>query len=116
MFEPDGKLLHKVPRGRRSFRYFVRRCYAEGRSKAILADLVSQRDALKTERDYVLRTLTTGVLIGLADPIQRLDFAGPARASAIVIGLGATVCGYATIKFRRKSAERLRPPSLKTAQ
>ena len=55
VFDPDGKLLHKVPRGRRSLRYFVRRCYAEGRSKAILADLVSQHDALKTERDYALR-------------------------------------------------------------
>jgi hypothetical protein len=116
VFEPDGKLLHKVARARRWFRYFVRRCYAEGRSKAILTDLVSQRDALKTERDYVLRTLTTGVLIGLADPIRRLDFAGPARAGAIVIGLGATVCGYATIKFRRKSAEGQKSPHLKTAE
>jgi GT2 family glycosyltransferase len=116
VFEPDGKLLHKVARARRSFRYFVRRCYAEGRSKAILTDLVSQRDALKTERDYVLRTLTTGVLIGLADPIRRLDFAGPARAGAIVIGLGATVCGYATIKFRRKWAGRQGSPRVKTAE
>jgi hypothetical protein len=97
-------------------RYFVRRCYAEGRSKAILADLVSQRNALDTERDYVLRTLTTGVLIGLADPARRLDFAGPARAGAIVIGLGAAVCGYATTKFRRKSADRQGPPRLKTAE
>jgi glucosyl-dolichyl phosphate glucuronosyltransferase len=112
VFEPDGKLLHKVARARRSFRYFVRRCYAEGRSKAILADLVSQRDALKTERDYVLRTLTTGVLIGLADPIRRLDFAGPARAGAIVIGLGATVWGYATIKVPAKIGRRQESPAL----
>lgn len=116
VFEPDGKVLHKVPRGRRCLRYFVRRCYAEGRSKAILAELVPQRDALKTERDYVLRTLTSGILIGLADPVRRLDFAGPARAGAIVIGLGATVWGYAAVKFRRKSAGRQGSRRLKTAE
>ena len=116
VFEPDGKVLHKVARGRRSLRYFVRRCYAEGRSKAILADLASQHNALDTERDYVLRILTTGVLIGLADPVRRLDLAGPVRAGAIVIGLGAAVWGYASSKFRQKSAEQPGSPRLKTAE
>jgi glucosyl-dolichyl phosphate glucuronosyltransferase len=101
-FVPDGKTLHKVPHQRRSLRYFVRRCYAEGCSKAILADLVPQRDALDTERNYVLRTLTSGILIGLIEPVWRLDPAGPARSGAIILGLGATVWGYAITKFRRK--------------
>ena len=116
VFEPDGKVLHKVPRARRCLRYFVRRCYAEGHSKAILADLASQHNALDTERSYVLRILTTGVLIGLADPVRRLDFAGPARAGAIVIGLGAALWGYATTKFRQKSAGRQGSSRLKTAE
>ena len=56
------------------------------------------------------------LMIGLADPVRRLDFAGPGRAGAIVIGLGTGVWGYGTIKFRRKSAERQGPPRLKAAE
>jgi glucosyl-dolichyl phosphate glucuronosyltransferase len=102
LYVPEGRALHKVPRWRRSLRYLLRRCYAEGRSKAILADLVEQRDALDTERDYVLRTLTSGVLIGLVDPLRRLDFAGPARAGAIILAFGVTAWGYAITKLQKK--------------
>jgi glycosyltransferase involved in cell wall biosynthesis len=99
---PTARALHKVPRTRRTWRYFVRRCYAEGISKARLMVLVQQTGALSTEWSYVLRTLTSGVLIGLADPIRRGDLAGPARAAAIVVGLGATVWGYLRAKIEQR--------------
>ena len=105
LFVPEGKALHKVPRRRQTLRYFVRRCYAEGCSKAILSDLVSQRDALDTERSYVVRTLTSGVWRGLADTVLRADLAGLARAAAIIIGLGATVCGFLYGKLRQTPRE-----------
>jgi GT2 family glycosyltransferase len=101
LFIPEGKALHTVPRRRQTLRYFVRRCYAEGYSKAILANLVSRRDALDTERGYVLRTLTSGVLRGLSDTVLRADPAGLARATAIIIGLGTTVCGFVYGKLRQ---------------
>jgi glucosyl-dolichyl phosphate glucuronosyltransferase len=116
LFVPEGKALHKVPRRRQTLRYFIRRCYAEGCSKAILAGLVSQRDALDTERGYVLRTLTSGVLRGLSDTVLRADPAGLARAAAIIIGLGATVYGFLYAKFCQAQARPQQAEALGAAE
>ena len=101
---PEAVVRHKIPAARLTWRYFRRRCYAEGQSKAFLAQLVQRRGALGTERDYVLRTLSRGVARGVADSILRLDPSGVARAASIVLGLGATVVGYASRAVRERRA------------
>ncbi len=87
-------IWHKVPASRLSLRYFCLRTYAEGLSKAYLAALVAQAGALNTERSYVLRVLTRGILRNLGAAFTRLDPHGLARAGMIVLGLTCAVVGF----------------------
>lgn len=93
-------VAHLVPRGRQTVRYFVSRCYHEGRSKAVLARLVGTQQGLAAERAYTTRTLPVGVLRHLA-AVARGDLAGLARAALIVLGLGTTGVGYLSAARRR---------------
>lgn len=113
---PDARVRHKVPATRLTWRYFRRRCFAEGQSKAYIANLVRRRSALDTERDYVLRTLASGVLRGIADTALRFDPGGVARASAILFGLAATACGYLEGKLRRRRVAASEPLRGKVAE
>jgi len=89
---------HYVPDTRCTFGYFIRRCYAEGISKAMVTANVGSGDGLSSERSYVTRTLPLGVARGLAG-LTRGRFAGLGRAGAIVAGLGATTFGFVSAKF-----------------
>lgn len=90
---PDAEVEHLVSPDRTRWRYFRRRCWAEGLSKAIVSRRVGSEAALERERSYVSRTLPTGVGRGLADAF-RGDRSGVARSGAIVVGLMITVAGY----------------------
>ena len=94
VYEPQARVVHKVPSGRARLRYFASRCYAEGRSKAIVARLTGAGDALSSERSYTTRVLPRGVLRGVADAIVRGEPSGIARAGAIVAGLAVTTVGF----------------------
>lgn len=93
LFEPDATIFHAVPVDRGRWSYFVRRCYYEGRSKAIVAQRAGAESALASERSYVARTLPSGVLRG-ARRAASGDLAGLAESCAIVAGLLATCVGY----------------------
>jgi glycosyltransferase involved in cell wall biosynthesis len=95
LFDPAPAVEHCVPPERGELRYFITRCFAEGRSKAALAQLVGTQSGLSSERSYVRRTLPLGVLRGLGDAL-RGDFAGLGRAGAIVTGLATTTAAYVT--------------------
>lgn len=90
---PDAKVDHRVSRDRTRWRYFRRRCWAEGISKAVVSQSVGRQAALESERTYVMRTLPSGVWHGLTDAF-RGDRSGIARSGAIVIGLTITAAGY----------------------
>lgn len=94
LYDPEAQVDHTVPRTRASFRYFMSRCAAEGKSKAMLAGLVGTQSGLSDERRYVRRTLPMGVLVGIKSAVGG-DLAGLARAGAIVVGLAATLGAYA---------------------
>ncbi len=94
IYEPDAVLDHHLPHNRETFSYFVRRCYGEGRSKALLSHMVSASSALESELSYALRTLPMGVLRNLRDAFLKLDYGGLQRACVIVLGLGITGVGY----------------------
>ena len=93
VYDPRATVDHLVPRGRSRLRYFVSRCVAEGRSKAVLARMVGGGDGLASEREYTRRTLPAGLLRGLRDAL-RGDPGGLGRAAAIPLGLATTACGY----------------------
>jgi GT2 family glycosyltransferase len=91
---PAARVRHAVPASRARLRYFCRRCYAEGLSKARLTRLVGAADGLSSERRYVARVLPRGVVEGLADTLLRRKPGGAARAGAILLGLVVTGAGY----------------------
>lgn len=93
LFVPDAVVHHRVSQSRRGPRYFLHRCYSEGKSKAIVARLVGQADGLSSERSYAFRTLPVGFARNLAD-VAGGKFAGAGRASAIAIGFATTTLGY----------------------
>jgi GT2 family glycosyltransferase len=94
VYDPATRVGHRVGRERTRVGYFVARCHAEGLSKAEVARRCGRRLALESERSYARRALPAGVRDGFA-AFLRGELAGLARASAIVLGLTATVAGYA---------------------
>lgn len=94
MYEPRAVVLHRVPRQRLTWRYFRSRCYAEGRSKAVVARLVGAGDGLASERTYTLKVLPSGAFRALRHGLSHADVGGGARALAIGAGLAMTSLGY----------------------
>jgi GT2 family glycosyltransferase len=90
---PSAVVDHRVGPERATVTYFVRRCFAEGISKAAVAARVGATDGSSVERRYVSRVLPGGVLVGLRRSV-RGEIAGLARAGLIVLGLGVTTVGY----------------------
>ncbi|MBB3750251.1 glycosyltransferase involved in cell wall biosynthesis [Mycolicibacterium sp. BK634] len=97
LFDPDIRVDHHVSEDRTTLRYFVRRCYHEGLSKAVVTDLAGAADGLSSERSYVSRVLPMAV----ARELISLTPDGLARASAILLGLAATTVGFVRAKIVR---------------
>lgn len=117
--EPRAVVHHRVTAARRSPSYFVRRCYWEGYSKAVVAASVGAGDALAAERSYTTRTLPVAFLRGVAEAIRGRP-AGLARSTAVVAGLLVTAAGYArgrvTLRTPRAGGRRsAAPPRSRTA-
>jgi len=104
---PRAMVHHHVGVERTKVRYFLRRCYSEGVSKAAVAQRAGSEQALASERTYVRSTLPRGVWGGLRAGLGG-DLGGFARSVMIVVGLLTTTAGYLSPKARishRKSAE-----------
>jgi len=86
-YEPASCVRHHVPAPRTTAGYFLRRCYAEGVSKALVSQSVGRDAALASERAYVTRTLPLGVLRGLTGRQT-----GSVRRAAM-IGAGCAMAG-----------------------
>ncbi|MEV0191022.1 glycosyltransferase family 2 protein [Kitasatospora purpeofusca] len=87
--QPAAVVRQHVPPARTGWRYFSSRCWAEGRSKAVVARHVGARSALSSERRYVRRTLPLAVLRAVRQ--GRLRAAGALGAGACL-----AAAGYAT--------------------
>ncbi len=114
LYEPTAVVHHRVPAERVSWSYFRRRCYGEGRSKALVTALVGSGPGLAAERSYVARVLPRGFCQGLGDAI-RGDLLGFVRATRIAAGLSFTTAGYASGRWAAARASRRaaeRQPSL----
>jgi glucosyl-dolichyl phosphate glucuronosyltransferase len=92
--EPRARVNHKVPAHRATWHYYRMRCYAEGLSKAVVANYVGTGDGLASERRYTLRILPLGILRGIKDSFSEGNPSGLLRASAIAAGLTITSLGY----------------------
>ena len=87
VFEPAAQVDHRVSADRVHWAYLLRRCWAEGLSKAAVAQLVGSDDALSTERTYVATVLPAAV----GRELRARRFAS---AVAIVVALAWTAAGY----------------------
>lgn len=94
LYEPSAAVRHSVPEARLSWRYFRSRCFAEGLSKALVAERVGSDRALASERTYALKVLPVGVVNGLRGAF-RGEPGAALRAMAIAAGLAITTAGYA---------------------
>ena len=72
LYDPAMSVHHQVTAERAGWRYFRKRCLAEGRSKTQVVNAVGALDGLSSEQRYVMRVLPAGVLRGLTDLRQRL--------------------------------------------
>ena len=81
------RVSHHVPAERATLRYFTRRCYQEGRSKAALSRISGRQAALSSERNYTTRILTSGAWRARGNPRRLL---------ALIAGFLYTATGFAT--------------------
>jgi len=91
VYDPGIRVHHYVALERITSRYFYRRCYHEGRSKAVMSRLVGAADGLRSERVYTRTVLPTAVLRSLMNPRN----GGIRRGAAVIAGLAVTATGYA---------------------
>ena len=92
LYDPAAGVRHLVTAERTTWSYFRRRCYSEGRSKAVVAHLAGTESGLSAEREYTRSTLPRGVARELRGVVA--DPAGLLRAATIVAGLTVTATGY----------------------
>lgn len=104
MFEPGARVIHQVTPQRTRVSYFVRRCIAEGRSKAIISVLVGLDSGLASERTYTTRVLPAGVLRNLAAAVRGRDARPLGRAAMIVAGLALTIFGFGAQQVERRKS------------
>ena len=94
LYRPAAQVAHHVTEERLTLRYFVQRCFAEGRSKALVSRAVGRQDSLSSEWDYTLRVLPHGVKRSISEALTQRDPAALGRAGGILFGLATTVAGY----------------------
>jgi GT2 family glycosyltransferase len=101
MYVPEAVVEHDVPVERSTFRFLIRRCYAEGRGKVQMARLLDGSKSLGAERSYLSRTLPRAVLRDVTGAVRVRDGGRPprrshaARAGTVVAALAAAAAGGA---------------------
>jgi hypothetical protein len=106
MYVPDAVIDHPVPADKATFRYFVTRCYNEGRGKVEMARLNHGKESLDSESAYLRRTLPAGVGRGLADTVRGRGLANTAKAATIVLGMACAAWGgfVETVRGRKPAS------------
>jgi hypothetical protein len=76
------------------WKYFRRRCAAEGRSKAMVSRRLGATDALRSERAHVRGAIADAVRRDVAGALRQRDGDGARRALCSLYGLAAASAGY----------------------
>jgi hypothetical protein len=114
-YVPSVAVDHHVGKERLSFRYFVRRCWYEGLSKAVVVRLAGASAGLERERRQVAVVIPAALVRELGS-CARGDAAGFVRMTATVAGLAATAAGYFIGRARLAVHRRARPQSTRIAR
>lgn len=103
----DAVVDHHVPAARHRFRYFLKRCVAEGITKVLVTEHVGRDDGLSSERPYITRTLPRGIAREMRSTLSGSGRAGgsrwdgPRRSGAMVSGVLFAGLGYARGRMAR---------------
>ena len=92
---PESRVTHYVTADRATWRYFRRRCWSEGLSKALVRQRVGSQAALASERRYTVETLIPALARDLNEALHG-RFRSLLRAGALAAGLAITSIGYAS--------------------
>jgi GT2 family glycosyltransferase len=107
---PDAVVLHEVSAERRTWSFFLRRCWAEGRGKHALWVLTAPGSrALAEETGFVRSVLSRGLSRNLAT-VTRGDVSGLGRAAAVVLGTAAAGAGFAVAGIQESFRNRWASP------
>ena len=110
MYVPDAAVDHHVAAERLSPGYFLRRCWHEGLSKAVVVRLAGSSAGLARERRHVAAVIPKA----FARDLGRAATGHPdgfLRATALLGGLAATVAGYLTGRARFGAGSQARRPA-----
>jgi hypothetical protein len=110
LYEPASAVGHWVPAQRATLRYFLRRCYAEGKGKAQLAVMDGTTNSTSAERSYTMRVLPGAVGRGLRDAATG-DWSGALRSAAIVGGFCIAAAGFAVGCLAAAASRRATSPA-----
>lgn len=98
-YTPDAVVDHYVSQDRVEFRYFVRRCWHEGQSKAVVVELGGTSAGLRSERRHTV--------VAIPAEIRRdVRAASSGQAAAVgrivvaICGLTVAATGYLTERLR----------------
>lgn len=94
LYDPLAEVAHTVPANRCTFRFFLRRCWNEGRGKAALARFVGAEISMSSERTYATQVLPAAFWRELRTAVAGADVACLQRCTAIVAGAVLTGAGW----------------------
>jgi glycosyltransferase involved in cell wall biosynthesis len=104
LYDPRTSVSHFVPARRGTWRYYARRCFGEGLSKAVVASLGgTSRGDLAVERRHLTRTIPRAVG-------RELRHGRVKAVAGIVVGVVATSYGYILGRLRSSTRELGRRP------
>ncbi|MFG1931676.1 glycosyltransferase family 2 protein [Mycobacterium sp. NPDC048908] len=89
MYVPAATINHSIPRSRVSMGYFLRRCFAEGRGKGLMASNLGSASVIGVERDYAMTVLRVAVV-----RLHSLRATETSQGFTILLGLTCAASGY----------------------
>lgn len=101
MYEPRAVVHHHVDRSRPTWRYFLERCYAEGFSKARVAQLSGMSAALSSERTYLIHAVRQALHREFLALWHTGGKDALGRIAALLLGVSWTAAGYARATVSR---------------
>ncbi|NND73748.1 MAG: glycosyltransferase family 2 protein [Ilumatobacter sp.] len=99
VYAPRSEVVHRVTPERSTVKYVLVRCFAEGRSKAVLSRRVGAAHATSDERAYavgIVAVILRDLIGGLARPARI------GRAAVLSAGLASASLGFAAERLRRR--------------
>lgn len=101
-YVPSAAVRHHVGGERLTWSYFLRRCFAEGRSKALIAQRIGTAEATSAERRYTA-TLASGIVRRMLSALRMRRLSPLAQALAMMVGAGWALGGFVQESFRRRA-------------